>query len=149
MTAVRRVPCTISLAFVRTPVHDPRMHKGTWQVPKRGDVVLTIAYDGWCGTNESRRSVVGYDYVEEGDEERVLEEDAWGLDAFVEGHAQSSQVFRSDGLAFVIGRAVEVCRLPSHTVWMYEGKLLVGCQAFSAKRTFKALAKALGYEVTG
>lgn len=36
-----------------------------------------------------------------------------------------------------------------HPAWLFRGKLHVGCQRFSAVKAFKALGKALGYEVTG
>lgn len=36
-----------------------------------------------------------------------------------------------------------------HPCWLFRRQLYVGCQVFSAVKAFKALAKALGYEVTG
>lgn len=46
------------------------------------------------------------------------------------------------------GKVIDIPGM-SYTAVLFRGKLFVGCQQFSAVKAFKALGKALGYEVTG
>lgn len=60
--------------------------------------------------------------------------------------------FEAEREVTVIGRATRV-EIPGlseqHPCWLFRRQLYVGCQVFSAAKAFRALAKALGYEVTG